>query len=129
MFTILELTSKKAAERHLFSDFGLVNLPGCGVRTIAADDSRGLRDNLQSLTRYGWLMADLTQAEALATPSRQESDEELAAAAGVLNALNAELPVTTLTETLNAASREHAGNASLRDDPEPASPHALPPPI
>lgn len=55
---LLELAESYAGEWHLRTDFGLANLPGCQLRKEgeAADPER---ENLASLTRFGWLMADL----------------------------------------------------------------------
>ena len=57
------ITTEYASELTLRTDFGLVNLPGCNRHRDNPKDPETIRQNLMSLTRYGWLMADLAQAE------------------------------------------------------------------
>ncbi len=60
---ILKLTEEYAGDFKLHTDFGLVNLPGCTLRRDDPDNPETLRQNLISLARYGWLMADIFKAD------------------------------------------------------------------
>ncbi len=56
---LLKLTEEYAGDFHLQTDFGLVNLPGCRLQQGTDGDPDVQRKNLLSLTRYGWLLADI----------------------------------------------------------------------
>lgn len=56
---LLQLVKERAGNLQLHTDLGLAMLPGCQLRRADKDDPEALRHNLNSLTRYGWLMADL----------------------------------------------------------------------
>jgi hypothetical protein len=135
LFLLLELVREKAASVHVFTDFGLVNLPGCTLRRGTKNDPETTRLNLISLVRYGWLMGDLLKAQECAKEQpRQEGMAlgDLATAAMLLqNPALAGTEGDTLTEIrgeLNLAIDE--ANATSRSAPEPAKvqPKTLPPP-
>ncbi len=74
---ILTLAQEYAGEFHLQTDFGLVNLPGCMIRRDDLENPETQRQNLLSLARYGWLMADLIKAQPV-KPSQPNSENDLA---------------------------------------------------
>lgn len=76
---VLEVVREYAGEFHLHTDFGLVNLPGCTLRTEDADNPDTIRKNLISLTRYGWLMCDLLQTEKRPVIAEEDSTDGIAA--------------------------------------------------
>jgi len=75
LLQILNLAEDYAGHFHLFSDFGLVNLPGCILLRENPDSPETLRQNLINLARYGWLMSDLLQTKKY-QPNSEESPEE-----------------------------------------------------
>ncbi len=76
---ILKLAEEYAGEFHLQTDFGLSNLPGCTLRQDDLDNPETQRQNLLSLARYGWLMADLIKSEPI-KPSQQNGENDLSGA-------------------------------------------------
>jgi hypothetical protein len=56
---VLNLVREYAGRFSLSLDFGLTNLPGCRIKR-AGDTPHWQRDNLASLTRFGWLLTGLT---------------------------------------------------------------------
>lgn len=76
---ILKLAEEYAEEFHLQTDFGLANLPGCALRRDDLDNPETQRQNLLSLARYGWLMADLIKSEPI-KPSQQNDENDLSGA-------------------------------------------------
>jgi hypothetical protein len=101
---LMELAGSYAGEWHLRTDFGMASLPGYqlkkGGEAVAPE-----RENLASLTRFGWLMADLL------AQTQQRRAEATPAAAG-LPGLQAEL----------------AGEAEAGRTERAAGPPALPQP-
>ena len=80
---ILELAADYAGELTLHTDFGLVNLPGCELRSATSETSENLRRNLVNLTRYGWLMADVLRSDTrVAVTASESSAAEIKAALG-----------------------------------------------
>ncbi len=71
---ILKLAEEYAGEFHLQTDFGLANLPGCITRRDDPDSLETQRQNLLSLARYGWLMADLVKAGPIKPPQQDEEN-------------------------------------------------------
>lgn len=59
LLRLLELVRDQAAQFRLHTGFGLDSLPGCQVHRADKTDTETLKRNLQNLTNYGWLMADL----------------------------------------------------------------------
>ncbi len=82
---ILQLMRERAGEFHLFSEFGLANLPGCRLFTENPEHPDTLRKNLLSLTRYGWLMGDLLQSQTASPQPAGESSAAMATAATLLS--------------------------------------------
>jgi hypothetical protein len=74
---VLKLTEEYAGDFHLQTDFGLVNLPGCTLRKDDKNNLEQQRQNLISLARYGWLMADLQRVDPI-RPSQAEEQVDLA---------------------------------------------------
>lgn len=58
---LLELVREMAGSLTLHTNFGLDLLPGCKLKT-GGNELPFSQENLNSLTRYGWLMLDLAQA-------------------------------------------------------------------
>ena len=56
---LLQLMEKGADAFALYSDLGLAALPGCQLRRADKNNQDALKHNLNCMTRYGWLMADL----------------------------------------------------------------------
>lgn len=56
---LLNLMEEHSAAFQLHTDLGLALLPGCHLRRADKNDQDALRHNLNCMTRYGWLMADL----------------------------------------------------------------------
>ncbi|MCK5912719.1 MAG: hypothetical protein KAG12_02500, partial [Desulfuromusa sp.] len=76
---VLKLAEEYAGEFHLQTDFGLVNLPGCILRRDDPENPETQRQNLLSLARYGWLMADLIKSGSI-TPPQPEDENNLGGA-------------------------------------------------
>ena len=71
---VLKLAEEYAGEFHLQTDFGLVNLPGCILQRENLENFETQRQNLLSLARYGWLMADLIKAGPVMPPQQEKED-------------------------------------------------------
>ena len=82
---VLQLMRERAGEFHLFSEFGLANLPGCRLVTENPEHPDNLRKNLLSLTRYGWLMGDLLHSQTAPPQPADEASAAMAATATVLS--------------------------------------------
>ena len=78
---ILEVAREYSGEFHLHTDFGLVNLPGTTLRRDDLENPETQRQNLLSLARYGWLMADLLQSEQI-IPSQKHREDKIDTHAG-----------------------------------------------
>ncbi|MCD6581453.1 MAG: hypothetical protein J7K90_06590 [Desulfuromusa sp.] len=76
---VLKLAEEYAGEFHLQTDFGLVNLPGCTLRRDDPENPETQRQNLLSLARYGWLMADLIKSGPV-IPPQQNNENDLSGA-------------------------------------------------
>ncbi|SDZ95271.1 hypothetical protein SAMN05660420_00856 [Desulfuromusa kysingii] len=74
---ILELAEEYAGDFHLQTDFGLVNFPGTILRREDLENPETQRQNLLSLARYGWLMADLLKAGPISPPQEEQQEESL----------------------------------------------------
>lgn len=72
---VLKLTEEYAGDFHLQTDFGLAKLPGCTLHQDGTDDPDLQRQNLISLARYGWLLADLQRVGPVNPPRAEEGDE------------------------------------------------------
>lgn len=71
---VLKLAEQYAGDFHLQTDFGLANLPGCTLHRDDPDNPETRRQNLLSLTRYGWLMADLIKTGPINSPQQSEEN-------------------------------------------------------
>jgi hypothetical protein len=122
---ILNLVRDYAGTFTLSLDFGLVNLPGSTLHK-GDDDPRLQRDNLQSLTRFGFLLADMagagvfpSRAATVPSPGLADSPEDLQYVSGLLDEIRGEAPDLP-TDTPEAApslppppARSRTGNRGL----------------
>lgn len=100
LLRLLDLVRGQAAEFRLCTGFGLDSLPGSQVRRAAKGDNEGLKRNLDALTRYGGLMAELWRAAPV-----------VPAAAKTLHAVPSPLaPLVATAAILDAASRSGEDN-------------------
>ena len=81
---ILKLAEEYAETFRLHTDFGLVNLPGCTLRHDDPENPETQRQNLISLARYGWLMADVLKADSEKPQVEVDQDPVNAVTAAVL---------------------------------------------
>ncbi len=81
---ILKLAEEYAGAFKLHTDFGLVNLPGCTLRRDDPDNPETQRQNLISLARYGWLMADVLRVDNQKNREEENVDSVDGVAAAVL---------------------------------------------
>jgi hypothetical protein len=102
LLQLMELVRETAGDFTLHTDFGLVNLPGCQLRSDPPDSHETRRQNLISLARYGWLMGDLLHSGVRGEPAPSAAETDMA----------------TMTATL-------ALNPALADDPESAQAQPL----
>jgi hypothetical protein len=91
---IIKLAEKYAGEFHLQTDFGLINLPGCILRRENLENPETQRQNLLSLARYGWLMADLIKAGPTKPPQQDEKNNLNGAVATAILMQNPALAAT-----------------------------------
>ena len=121
---VVEAVREKSGRFSLHTDFGLAHLPGCQLKR-AADGSDYERENLLSLTRYGWLMVDLQRQDPAAPPSPAPSPQLTPAA----TALTAAAPVVGAAVAEAVLPRASAGSAAdAKSTAKPASPGLPPPP-
>ncbi len=135
--TILKRAEEYAGTFKLFTDFGLVNLPGCTLNRDDIDNAETQRKNLVSLTRYGWLMADVLRAGPIMPPQRQGNEDLSSAVAAALLMQNPALAADgTMAQVLSAAGEiakeiDAAAEKNNKPDgacPGRAEPGLLPPP-
>lgn len=81
---ILKLAEEYAGTFKLHTEFGLVNLPGCSLRRDDPENPETQRQNLISLARYGWLMADVLKADSEKPQFEAGPDQVNAVTAAVL---------------------------------------------
>ncbi|MBE0597553.1 MAG: hypothetical protein IH614_09810, partial [Desulfuromonadales bacterium] len=131
---LLALVREQAGSFSLHPEFGLASLPGCRPKPSKGGEQR--RQSLAALTRFGWLLTDLRQAEARAeTAGDQRPQTVTTAATALLHPLTTGLgttPILPLLATAAAGSgaawpvaAATAGNAG---EPAAAPPIGLPPP-
>ncbi len=82
---LLTLLEQQSAAFQLHTDLGLALLPGCQLRRADKNDQDALRHNLNCMTRYGWLMADLWRHGSLPRPTGANPDQNISS--GGLGAL------------------------------------------
>jgi len=66
---LVKLVEEYAGPFRLYCDFGLSHLPGCDVKRASESPSAAM-ENLDSLTRYGWLV---TQLQGEGRPATEQS--------------------------------------------------------
>ena len=130
---VLRLAEEYAGEIHLFTDFGLVNLPGCQLHRDDPEHPETQRRNLTNLARYGWLMADLLRAgpvqgsranrpaKAAAVPSGQSFATAEQSGIPALEPVTGTLARETLSETINQTDPVEA-NSEPAESALPAPP-------
>ena len=133
---ILKLAEEYAGEFHLQTDFGLVTLPGCTLRRDEPDNPETKRQNLLSLARYGWLMADLIKSGPITRPQQQKENNQGGAVTAAILMQNPALAaeghldeILPLAEEISAemgAASDHIKKTAenVRDTADPG----LPPP-
>ncbi len=125
---ILDLiTSDYASTLTLRTDFGMVNLPGCSLNRDNLEDPETLRRNLISLTRYGWLMADIIQAGK--KPETEPEISDLAAVTTPLMGATGLTPDTPLIQEVEQTlAKELVDENDKQKPPKTSSSPALPAP-
>ena len=103
---ILKLTEEYAGEFHLQTDFGLANLPGCILRRDDLNDPETQRQNLLSLARYGWLMADLVKAGPIKPPQQAEENNLSGAVTAAILMQNPALAAEGLLDEILPIAKE-----------------------
>jgi hypothetical protein len=124
---IVELLEAYAGRLELRTDFGLANIPGCRLRR--EEDPAAERENLISLTRFGWLTAQL----ALTPPAHAESSigtaEPAAKDPGAPLAARPDLAAAAVAATAGAAAEIiPAAEKKAPAGEKTAAGRALPPP-
>jgi len=133
---VLKLAEEYAGEFHLQTDFGLVNLPGCTLRRDEPDNPETKRQNLLSLARYGWLMADLIKAGSITRPQQQKENDLSGAVTAAILMQNPALAaeghldeILPLAEEISAEIGAASDNKkSSSNDSKDTSEPGLPPP-
>ena len=125
---ILDLITRDyASTLTLRTDFGMVNLPGCSLNRDNLEDPETLRRNLISLTRYGWLMADIIQAGK--KPETEPEISDLAAITTPLMGATGLTPDTPLIQEVEQTlAKELADENDKQKPPKTSSSPALPAP-
>ncbi len=140
---LLRLMEEGSVAFQLHTELGLALLPGCQLRRADKNDQDALRHNLNGMTRYGWLMADLWRHGSL--PRKSDNREGQAAEPSLLGTLLAspllaagELAEDTqvgLHPLMNEIATATAGNdnalSASREAPEQRAPAPMlpaPPP-
>jgi hypothetical protein len=125
---VVKLVGAYAGTYRLHTDFGLSQLPGCLPQPTSKDAPTAMAENLSALTRYGWLVACLSEPastgeqEQLASPGAVLA-AVIGGAAAVAGATVAPEELHSVAAEFDAATQERSASAS------PAGrPPALPPP-
>ena len=116
---ILRLAEEYAGTFKLHTDFGLVNLPGCTLRRDDPDNPETHRQNLISLARYGWLMADVLKADRDKSCVESDPDAVKAVTAAILMQ-NPAIAATEAAEDILPVSHEIDKEIAAADEPVPA---------
>ena len=134
---ILKLAEEYAGEFQLQTDFGLANLPGATLRREDLDSPETQRQNLLSLARYGWLMADVLKSGAIAPPQEQQEDAQGEAVTAAILMQNPTLMaedqlenVLPVAKEISAAINQATISAEQPENsfPDTADPGLPPPP-
>ena len=131
---ILKLTEEYAGKFHLQTDFGLANLPGCIIRRDDLNNPETQRQNLLSLARYGWLMADLIKSGPIKPPQQEEENNLRGAVTAAIlmqnPALAAEGQLDEILPIVKEISAEidNVANNEIKPAPDTADPGLPPPP-
>jgi len=72
---LLKLMEERSAAFQLHADLGLARLPGCQLRRVDKNDQDALRHNLNCMTHYGWLMADLWRHGSVPRPTDGNAEQ------------------------------------------------------
>lgn len=91
LLKLIELARGYASRYRIDMRFGLSPLPGARLNPAKDDDVDGLLMNLRSLTRYGWLQADIDRQRAAQPDETSDQTDLMAAASTLLAAANPEL--------------------------------------
>lgn len=122
---VIALVGEYAGNFRLHTDFGLSQLPGC-VPQPARENPAALTDNLDALTRYGWLVAGLRAPPPTADVAGAVSPGKVSSAvlAGTVAGTGiAPVELGEVAATVDAAIGDEAPAP-----PAPARPVPLPPP-
>jgi len=124
---VLKLAEEYAGDFTLVTDFGLVNLPGCTLRRDNPADPETARQNLISLARYGWLLADLQRVGPVnpVTKAEEQNADLTGAVAATLLHQNPTLIGSGQAEEIIPVAREMAreiSQASPKERPGNSAP-------
>jgi len=122
---ILKLAEEYAGEFSLVTDFGLVNLPGCALRRENPEDPETERQNLISLARYGWLLADLHRVGPINPEEKETADDLTTAVSAALLMQNPTLAASGQAEDILPVAKEIAKQieqATTEDSSEEVEP-------
>lgn len=134
---LLKLMEERSAAFQLHTDLGLALLPGCQLRRADKNDQDALRHNLNGMTRYGWLMADLWRHGSLPRESDNRAGQTaepsllgtlLASPLLAAGELAEEAPVG-LHPLVNELSTAVGGNESVRSESRGAAEQRVPAPM
>jgi hypothetical protein len=122
---LLALMEEQSGAFQLHTDLGLALLPGCQLRRADKNDQDALRHNLNCMTRYGWLMADLWRHGSL--PRRTGGNPSQSVEPGGLETLLAAPLLATGEIVQETAVGEHPLmdeiSAAIGDDDRAGSNH------
>lgn len=124
---IVKLVGEYAGTYRLHTDFGLSQLPGCLPQPMGEDSATATTENLNALTRYGWLVTRLSEpAVAREGEATVSSGAVLTAGIGGVTTLAG---TTVATETLRTFADEvDAAAAEQLESAKMVVPPLLPPP-
>ncbi len=133
---VLKLVEEYAGEFHLQTDFGLVNLPGCTLRRDDPENPETQRQNLLSLARYGWLMADLIKSGPIILPQQNHENNLNGAVTAAILMQNPALAADGQLDEILPLSKEISGEIDREanseekntDQPPDTADPGLPPP-
>ncbi len=103
---VLKLAEEYAGKFHLQTDFGLVNLPGCNLRRDDPENPETQRQNLLSLARYGWLMADLIKFGPIVPPQQNDKNDLSGAVTAAILMQNPALAADSQLDEILPLSKE-----------------------